>query len=270
VTEYFGAELQERDFDDPATVDAINGWVDDVTHGRITKLVDRIPPHIIMYLINAIYFEGDWTHQFDPGDTQPGPFHLADGSTVTVPLMSLEGEFRTFRTGRAAGIELPYGGEAFSAVAVMPAWDGTVDTMVAGLDAERWTEWMTALDETDPHEAVVTLPRFELEYERTLNDDLVALGMPDAFSDIGADFTRLTPLDLPAGQGPPHVWISEVRQKTFLKVDEEGTTAAAATSVAMGVDSAPPTFRFDRPFLLAIRERLSGTILFIGVIGDPG
>lgn len=269
VTEHFGAELQELDFGDPATLDAINGWVDSVTDGRITTLLEVIPPNMIMYLINAIYFEGDWREPFDPDRTSQAPFHLADGTTVTVPLMDLEAEFRSFRTPRASGVELPYGGAAFSAVAILPPYDETIGDLVTGLDPATWTEWMSLLEESGEREVLVGLPRFELEYERRLNDDLAAMGMPDAFSDVQADFTRLTPIDLPAGEGPPWVYISQVKQKTFLEVDEQGTTAAAATSVGIGVDSAPPTFRFDRPFLFAIRERLSGTILFIGVIGDP-
>jgi serpin B len=144
-----------------------------------------------------------------------------------------------------------------------------MDSLVAGLDSAVWADWMDRLDGRGESERVVELPRFTLEYERTLNDDLIALGMTDAFSDVNADFTRLTPLDLPAGEGPPWVFVSEVKQKTFLDVDEEGTTAAAATSVGVALTSAPMPIRFDRPFLFAIRERLTGTILFIGVIGDP-
>lgn len=271
VTSYFGAELQELDFSDPGAPDVINAWVEDVTRGRITEMIDEIDPDVIMYLINAVYFKGDWRQQFDPGGTTDRPFQRADGSTVTVPMMSVEGAFRTFATESALGVEIPYGGGAFTAVAVLPGgWGSTAADRVLDLDAATWRSWADALDGGEPGTVVVELPRFELEYERTLNDDLEALGMPDAFSDVEADFTRLTPLDLPAGQGPPWVYISEVKQKTFVKVDEQGTEAAAATSVAIGLTSAgPPILRFDRPFLFAIRERISGAILFIGVIGDP-
>jgi serpin B len=269
VTEYFDAEVREMDFTDPATVEAINAWVDDVTNGRIPEMLDSIPDGMIMYLINAIYFYGDWRAQFDRANTRSGPFYRADGTTVQVPFMSLDHDFRTFWTEAAMGVELPYGGDAFTAVAVLPEPGSTIEELVAGLDAATWTEWITQLDESGEDEAMVVLPRFELEYERMLNDDLMALGMTDAFSELQADFTRLTPVDLPAGEGPPYVFVSEVKQKTFLRVDEEGTEAAAATSVGIGLTSGPMTFQFDRPFLFAIRERLSGTILFIGVIGDP-
>jgi serine protease inhibitor len=270
VTSYFGARVQELDFDDPGAKQVINTWVEDVTAGRITEMIESFPQGIIMYLINAVYFHGDWRQQFDEGATASQPFHRADGSTVTVPMMSVEGEFRTFATESALGVEMPYGGGAFTAVAVLPGgWGSTAADTVLDLHAATWRSWTGLLDEAEPTTVRVQLPRFELEYERTLNDDLEALGMPDAFSQVEADFTRLTPLDLPAGQGPPWVYISEVKQKTFVTVDEQGTEAAAATSVAIVLDSGPVTIRFDRPFLFAIRERISGTILFIGMIGDP-
>lgn len=271
VSKAFGAELEERDFSDPATLAAINAWVDDVTNGRITELLDEIPSDVIMYLINAIFFEGDWRQQFDPDRTQEATFFRTPPlSAVQVPMMSVEAGFRTFSTPTAFGVELPYGGDAFTALAILPQGnDPSMESLVAGLDTAVWADWMARLEGAQEQERVVELPRFDLEYERTLNDDLMALGMADAFSEVDADFTRLTPLDLPAGEGPPWVFVSEVKQKAFLEVDEEGTTAAAATSVGVSLTSAPLSIRFDHPFLFAIRERLSGTILFIGVIGDP-
>lgn len=256
---HFDAEVRELDFSDPAAADRINTWVEDVTRGRITEMVDKIPGNVVMYLINAVYFKGDWTSQFDPDRTTTAPFTTRAGETVSVPLMSQTSEFRTFRAGAAQGVELPYGGGAFSAVAVQPSGDRSLDDLVAELDRGTWDEWTDLLDSATAAEAAVALPRFELEYEEVLNGTLQTLGMTHAF-DGRADFSRMV-----EGGG---VWVDEVRQKTFLKVDEEGTEAAAATSVAV-VESAPPTFRFDAPFLFVIRERLSGTILFIGTIGDP-
>lgn len=273
---HFHAEVRELDFLDPAAVDTINAWVEDVTHGRIRELLQEIPDDAIMYLINAIYFNGDWRRTFDEDRTRPASFTLADGSTAQVQMMSGDIGYRILRGPHGpAGVELPYGGDAFSAVAILPPPDQPMAEFLAGLDVERWREWTEAFaaaagtEDTDSPGMEVLLPRIELEYERRLNDDLAALGMTDAF-DMGlADFTRLTPVDLPAGEGPPYVYVSEVKQKTFLKVDERGTEAAAATSVEIVVESAPERLVFDRPFLFAIRERLTGTILFVGVIGDP-
>lgn len=273
---FFDAEVQELDFTDPTAVDTINGWVDRVTNGRIDELLQEIPDNAIMYLLNAIYFNGDWRRTFDEELTRSGTFALADGSTAQVDMMSGHVGYRVLRAADGvSGVELPYGGDAFAAVAILPRPDQSVDDLVAGLSASQWEEWMRAFaaaatrEETDEPGIEVVLPRIELEYERLLNDDLEALGMTDAFDRQLADFTRLTPVDLPAGEGPPYVYVSKVKQKTFLKVDERGTEAAAATSVEIVVESAPLPLVFDRPFLFAIRERLTGTILFLGAIGDP-
>lgn len=257
---YFDAEVTELDFLDPGAKDVINGWVEDVTAGRITEMIERIPPDAVMFLINAVYFKGSWSSQFDPDNTTTAPFTLADGGTVSVPLMRQTAEFARFQTATARGVELPYGGGAFTAVAVQPRGDGTLGDLVRGLDRVVWAEWMAQLEDEPAGEVAVLLPRFEIEYEQVLDGTLQSLGMTDMFNAELADFSRLV-----QGGG---VWVDEVKQKTFLKVDEEGTEAAAATSVRV-IESAPPELRFDAPFLFAIRERLSGTILFIGVIGDP-
>lgn len=260
VREHFGAEVQELDFSDPATLALINAWVEEATHGRIDEILDAIRPNDVMYLINAIYFLADWTSQFDPARTEQRPFTRVDGSTVSVPLMSQAGQFRYFHMDDARGIELPYSGGAFTAVAVLPREGASLAGLVAELDAKRWAHWMERLDAAEPARALVALPRFEIEYEQRMDDDLQALGMVDAFRAGDADFSRMV-----QGGG---IWVDRVIQKTFLRVDEEGTEAAAATVVVM-VDSAPPELVFDRPFLFAIRERLSGTVLFVGVVGDP-
>jgi serpin B len=191
-------------------------------------------------------------------------------------MMAGEVGYRTFWTnGGGQGVELPYGGDAFTAVAILPPDGQDIADFVAGLDPQEWAGWMAGLDaqaeaSNDGREgSLIRFPKLEIDYERLLNDDLEALGMTDAFDPVMADFTRLTPLDLPAPDGPPWVRVSKVKQKSFLKVDERGTEAAAATSVEVVVESAPMPLSFDHPFLFAIRERLTGTILFMGVIGDP-
>ncbi|MBW3552745.1 MAG: serpin family protein [Gemmatimonadetes bacterium] len=256
---FFDADVAELDFLDPTAPAVINAWVEDATHGRIEEMVEEIDPETVMILLNAVHFKGDWRYRFEPRNTTTAPFHLAGGGTVSVPLMRQTGPFRGFAADGAHAVELPYGGGAFTAVAVLPTDGRTLPEMVSSLDEETWTRWMALLDGTTPEEVVVALPRFELEYEQVLNATLQALGMIDAFG-TAADFSRMV-----AGGG---VLIDQVKQKTFLKVDEEGTEAAAATSVTVR-DSSTAEVRFDRPFLFAIRERISGTILFIGTIGDP-
>lgn len=159
-------------------------------------------------------------------------------------------------TGEYVAADLPYGGGAYSMTVLVPRGDASVDSLIARLDHDGWEELLSGLTTT---EVEVSLPRFKLKYEKQLNDVLIALGMGIAFTPA-ADFSRMMP-----ARG---VCISEVKQKTFVAVDEEGTEAAAATVVVMA-RSGHPTLRADRPFLFAIRERLSGTLLFIGKLADP-
>lgn len=269
VRTWFEAHAETLDFDDPAAVEAMNAWVDALTRGRIPELVDEIPGDAIMYLINAVYFNGDWRYEFDEAETRPRPFTRADGSTVEADMMGMQADLRLYRDADVSVVELPYGGGAFSAIAAVPHGDRTIADLVAELDAGTWADWMARIDAADPAAVSVLLPKLELRYDRVLNDDLQALGMRDAFNagDAPADFSRLTPLGLPG-----KVYISRVQQKSFLKVDEKGTEAAAATFVEVGIVCAgcgTPSVRFDRPFIFAIRERLTGSVLFIGVIGDP-
>jgi serpin B len=241
----FLARVEALDFADPGAADVINAWV--------SGIVDPpIDPLTMAFLINAIYFEGAWTLQFDPDRTASGDFRRLDGSTVSVPFMSMSDEtFLYAQTPEYQAIELPYGGEAFAMTVVLPSEAVGIDGFVESLDAEAWAQ-------------IIAGPKFTLEYEKNLNDVLKALGMEAAFDPAAADFSRMH-RDALAMQ----LHISRVKQKAFVDVDEEGTRAAAVTSVEIGVTSAPPMFRADRPFLFAIRERLSGALLFTGVLKDP-
>jgi serpin B len=234
----FLARVEALDFNDPGAADLINAWVSEATDDLIEGIVDPpIDPLTMAFLINAIYFEGAWTLQFDPERTASGDFRRPDGSTVS------------------------YGGEAFAMTVVLPSEAVGIQAFVESLDAEAWAEIIAGLHET---ELLVALPKFTLEYDNNLNDVLKALGMEAAFDPAAADFSRMH-RDALAMQ----LHISRVKQKAFVDVDEEGTRAAAVTSVEIGVTSAPPMFRADRPFLFAIRERLSGALLFTGVVRDP-
>ncbi|MDH5590986.1 MAG: serpin family protein, partial [Gemmatimonadota bacterium] len=262
VQDYFGAEAREMDFGDPATRDVINQWVSDATNGRIDTIVESISPLDILFLINAVYFKGDWTTKFDRDRTAPAPFQSATGSgSIQVETMNardmLAGLFHLGATGIEGG-ELPYGNQAFTLTVVMPPHGGSVEDVVAALDDQAWKSWMEQISYDSVH---VALPKMEIEYETRLDSVLMTLGMGVAFDANRSDFSNLTPAQ--------DAHISRVRHKTFLKVDEEGTEAAAATSVDIGLTSLPQGLYVDRPFILAIRERLSGTILFLGVIRDP-
>jgi serpin B len=211
------------------------------------------------FLVNAIYFKGDWTGRFDPRDTYSGPFHLEGGGTATVRFMMKEDSVGFRSSDSWVAVELPYGRGAWVMTIAVPRSGYDLDTVLADLESllDTSAEWR-------PGNVQLHLPRFKLEWDRTLNDDLKALGMVDAFDEDAADFRPMYALARDVG-----LHVATVKQKTFLEVDEEGTEAAAVTVVVINQTSCcagPPELRADRPFFLAIRERLSGTVLFAGVI----
>lgn len=252
----FDAEAARLAFGSPEAARAINDWVSRETRGRIPTIVDQIPPNYVLYLINAVYFKGLWSYPFDPRLTRDQPFHLRDGSTRSVPLMTRDSTYLYAEVDGWKAVQLAYGGGAFAMTLLLPAEARPLESALAELDAEAW---QGIIDGLQPSRVLLEIPRFELEYEKTLNDVLADLGMAIAFTP-GADFGKIS-----RGAG---LWIDEVKHKTFVRVDEEGTEAAAATSVGM-VTSMPPSFRADRPFVYVIRERFSGAILFIGQFVAP-
>ena len=261
--QYFDAVVSALDFDDPGAPATINGWVEERTKGRITELIGQIDPMDVMFLINAIYFKGDWERPFDPDRTRTESFTLADGATVDVPMMQADDDFLHLETESFQAVDLRYGRSAFCMTVVVPKGDHDLDDLIAQLDADSWASWVEGFEQ---HRIVLGLPRFQLEWEATLNNQLQAMGMVDAFDEGRADFSRFIE---PGAVLPGNLYVTEVKQKTFIDVNEEGTEAAAATSVGIGVTSMPPMIRADRPFLFAIRERFSGTVLFIGAVENP-
>ncbi len=256
---FFDALVQVLNFADPSAADTMNAWVAEKTNDKIDAIVQApIDPNTVMFLINAIYFKGTWTYQFDPEDTQPAPFTTPTGEK-TVQLMSLHGDLPCYETGAFKAANLPYGAGKFSMTVILPKPGMEVDAVVADLGTVNWASWLAGFTE---QEAEVFLPRFELEYESSLNDVLAALGMDEAFSG-DADFTGINP------EGG--LFISEVKHKTYVKVNEEGTEAAAVTSVEVGRLSMPQVFtlRVDRPFLFIIHDAHSKALLFMGKIVDP-
>lgn len=250
--QYFDAEVAGLDFTSPSALTTINSWVDTQTNGKIPGILEQIDSDEVMFLVNAIYFKGTWVKQFDKSKTVDAPFYAADATTSTVPMMSRAPGVLLTRNAEYSAVDLPYGNSAFTMTVVLP--NGDIDAFAESFDEAKWNALLSSLRDND---VGVYLPRFRIEWKRLLNPDLERLGMRSAFVD--ADFTRMSPL----GRS---LVITKVIQKTYVDVDEEGTEAAAATSVGIGPTSAPVSFRADRPFLVVIRERFSGTILFIGKI----
>ncbi len=260
--QFFDAAVRALDFTLPSASDTINGWVRSNTNGKIEEIVPKpIPAEIVMYLINAIYFKGDWTYQFDKDLTRDASFNLANGSQTTVDMMS-HGDEVTIGHGWFDGIQigdLRYGGQAFSMTILLPETPAEIDALVNQMTDANWNTWIGGLGEGD---MLVAMPKFTLEYEIKLNEVLEALGMGVAFVPYVADFSGMC-------CAPGDLYIDEVKHKTFVDVNEEGTEAAAVTSVSVGLTSAPMSFTVDRPFVFVIREKFSGTILFMGKVVDP-
>ncbi len=251
---FFGAEVAALDFSAPQATGIINEWVDTNTNGKIKKIVDRINPQTLLFLINAIYFKGNWQDEFDPSRTRQGIFHLMDGSEKQVQVMRREGQYPYLRGENFEATSLPYGNGRMSMYIFLPDRNSNLNKFMRNLNEANWEDWLSQFQ--DRRQEMV-LPRFKLEYEANLNDTLEALGMGIAFGG-GADFS---------GMGP-NLFISEVRHKTFVEVNEEGTEAAAVTAV-VGVKSLPPAFRVDRPFFFTIYDAETETILFMGTVTEP-
>jgi serine protease inhibitor len=253
--DYFDAEAASLDFNSLSAVQTINDWVNSKTNGKISKILDQIPSQTVMYLINAIYFKGAWTYQFDPAKTTDATFTTSMGSAVTCRMMNQKAVYAYNAANQAQIIDLPYGNRLFSMTIILPAIGTNIDQFAAGLTQQQYEALLSSLDST---EVEFSMPKFKVEYEKQLKDELSAMGMGIAFSDY-ADFSRIANAPLT---------ISEVKHKTFVEVNEEGTVAAAVTSIGISLTAMPsyPIMRVDRPFIFVIREHASGTILFIGKI----
>jgi serine protease inhibitor len=256
---YYNAEVEALDFNDPASVDKINHWVATKTNDKITRVIDGISGDLVMFLINAIYFKGQWTFEFKKEATADGPFHITPEMQSTVPFMKQEGTFNYISNDILQMVEMPYGQGNFSMIVLLPKEGHSVSSLAGGLTPEAWSDWMDHMEKTN---VAISMPRFKFEYEKMLNEDLTTLGMGRAFSDL-ADFSRIN--------GSGGLLISFVKHNSFVEVNEEGTEAAAVTVVGVSTTSAGPgpsfiPFVADRPFIFAIRETTTNTILFMGKV----
>jgi serine protease inhibitor len=268
----FDAAIRPLDFSDPGSVKTINDWVNAATRGRIPDIVDSIDPDDVMFLINAIYFKGLWKYPFDKNVTRERDFALPDGNKVKTPLMERTDKFDYIETDDFQAIGLPYGDGHLSMLVFLPAADHALSRFVSELTFEKWQEWASALGRYGARrEGTIALPRLKMEYQAELNRTLQALGMRTAFMPDSANFAGLW-----ERREGVNVFVSKVKQKTFLEVNEEGSEAAAVTSVEMRMTSTavettarPFEMIVDRPFFCAIVNWDSGLTLFMGAIVDP-
>ncbi len=259
--EYYSAEVRALDFANGAsTLKAINDWVKNKTHEKIDKIIDFINPYDVMVLVNAVYFNGEWTYRFEKDNTADRVFFYENGSSAQLPTMMIKGTFFSYKHNQFEMIELPYGGEKYSMLVFVPGEGHTIDELVKLLSTDNLQDWMRRMNKFNQK---VFLPRFEFSYETGLVDYLQQLGMKDAFSAEAADFSGIT--------DQSRLFISEVKHKSYIKVDERGTEAAAVTGIVFETTSVgnEKIFAADRPFVFAIHERDTNSILFIGKVTNP-
>lgn len=264
-TNNFNAKVTELDFSKDSSVTTINSWISDTTKGKIEKMLTQpIDPMVVMYLINAIYFKGQWSDEFDPKRTSEGTFTAYDGKKQVVPMMNRNGSVQYKKGEDYKAVRLPYGDGKVSMYLVLP--DKDINSFIKKFDQDRWEGIRNGVASVE--DVQLQIPKFKLEYGiKQLNESLKALGMAEAFSDR-ADFSGIN----------DNVSISSVMHKAVIEVDEKGSEAAAVTVVEIKTTSAimdPITFIANKPFMFIIADDTTGTILFIGKLlnqgdGSPG
>ncbi len=253
----FGATVSAENFNDPATVSKINNWASQQTNGRIPKVINSIQPENSLFVLNALYFKGNWQSQFKSEATVDMPFTVASGTQKTVRMMRQKLAMRrAFRDGYTA-FELPYGDDHLAMTVLLPAAGRSADSL---LQAYTATEWSALQQSMTKGSMDIGLPKFTMNFEIQLNAVLSAMGMPVAFTNQ-ATFTKMNP----AGG----LTLSFVKQNTFVAVDEQGTEAAAVTTGAVSTTSLQMPTLCDRPFVFVIHEKTTGVILFTGKVADP-
>jgi len=257
--EYYQANLTELDFTIPQAPSIINNWVSQKTQGKIDKIVTKINPDTLLFLINAIYFKGNWKTPFDKSKTGNKTFYLTGRRSKQHPMMSQRGSYLCYETDTFQAVSLSYGEKgALSMYIFLPNSNTNLATFSQQLTPENWNKWM---QEFRRKNGMIEIPRFTMEYEVQLKDTLIALGITEFFGGLKTDFSPMT---------DSQVAVESVTHKTFVEVNEEGTEAGAVTSVMLS-RSAVSFFQMNvnRPFFCAIRDDTTGTILFMGTIVDP-
>ncbi len=256
---FYEAAVEAVDFTRPETVSIINKWASDNTNGLIEKVIENTKPEDLMYLLNAIYFKGIWTSEFDKKNTSERPFTYENGTRKNVEMMKQTAKFNYTNDENLQLVQLPYGNQAFSMMVLLPAEDKKLQDVIATTRQEGyWENLKSGLHEA---EVELSLPKFKTEYSKRLNEVLTKMGMGIAFANV-ADFSRMS--DTPAK-------IDFVKQDTYISTDELGTEAAAVTTIGMIMTSLPVNpekvvFNANRPFLYLIQENSTGAILFMGAV----
>ena len=264
--DYYDAKVESLDFSSSSSVLHINDWVAEKTHDKIEKIVESLSPDDRMVLLNAIYFNGIWSVKFDEDGTKMHNFKKKSGANIEVPMMNKEDELEYSSNSLFSAVKLPYGTGQYNMMVLLPGNDKNSADIIDELSADNWNEWMESF-ETEEH-VVVKMPRFKFAFELQLNGVLKKMGMQKAFVSSQSDFTKIT--------DDKKLYISSVVHKSFIDVNENGTEAAAVTSVTFSTTSIGPGdqiqkiyFTVDKPFVFAITEKDTDAILFIGEVQNP-
>jgi serpin B len=246
-------------------LDEINNWVKKKTEGKIDKILESLNANSVCVLLNAIYFKGTWQSQFKRERTHDAPFSVSAKKQVTVSLMSQRGNYRILQEKGFQVAAIPYKGAQLSMVILLPQESDGLSTLEQQLTAQSLGKWLGELDRQPAQEVDLYIPKFKLETGYDLAPPCRKLGMNDAFDPTTADFSGI-------GWHKGVLWISQIKHKAFVEVNEEGTEAAAATAVEIATRSVRqyPVFRADHPFLFMIRDNKTGSLLFMGRMVDPG
>ncbi len=243
----------------PADLVTINKWASDNTNGKIPTVLNELDPNLVMLIMNALYFKGDWRSKFDRKNTFDGPFYLEGSGQKTVKMMHQKDSFQLGSGEDFTALQLPYGNGQFRATLLLPKEGKTIASVLAALNESKWALLQSGFSTRTVN---LSLPKFKLEQEFKLNQTLEAMGMKKAFSFLEADL---------GGISKQRINVDFVKQNTFAAVDEEGTEAAAVTTIGLELTSVPiiPQFICNRPFGFIISEKTSNTILFMGRIMNP-
>lgn len=253
----YGAQVQALHFGEPSAAQTINDWTKAHTLGLIDRIVDRTGAHDFIYLTNAVAFQAKWTLPFKKNRTKPMPFTNADGSTSTVQMMTQISGFETYDAPNFSALRMGYGRGGYAAYILLPHGSST-DALLKELTAAGFDRIARGMQQ---QLVQVSVPRFSAQYNQSLIPLLQSMGVADAFN-TNADFSEIHAV-------PPPIAISSVNHAAYVRVDEEGTTAAAATSVGMttlAIAVPQKTFVVDHPFVLALRDERTGSLLFVGAI----
>lgn len=260
LTKYYSAETGSFDIDDPETHVKINQWIKEKTNDLITNMLDKLQDNDVMLLVNAIYFKGKWKYQFDESNTISMPFYKSDGASISVPMMKQKEKFSAYSGQGFIIAEFPYGQGNYVMDVILPDPQLSLENLTESFTESNFNNWISQLKE---REIDLSFPRFKYGFKKKLKEILSDMGMAIAFTDA-ADFSNIS--------DTYDLLINEVTHQAFIETNEEGTEAAAATVVEVGLTSIgdqPLVLKLDHPFIYLIREISTNSILFMGIVADP-